>query len=47
MGMAVPLAMSKNKPFRVKNIIRIIGLFAIGIFLNLLARKFTFNHCNY
>jgi len=45
MGMAVPLAMSKNKPFSLRSILRIIGLFAIGVFLNLLVRKFTFNHC--
>jgi hypothetical protein len=46
MGMAVPLAITKNKPINLKNIIRIFALFLIGVFLNLLARKFTFDHCN-
>jgi predicted acyltransferase len=45
MGMAVPLAMSKTKPFGLRSILRILGLFAIGVVLNLSARKFTFNHC--
>lgn len=45
MGMAVPLAMSKSKPFGYRSVLRILGLFAIGVFLNLSARKFTFNHC--
>jgi predicted acyltransferase len=45
MGMAVPLATTKAKPVRVKNIIRIAALFLIGVFLNLLSRKFTFDHC--
>jgi predicted acyltransferase len=47
MGMAIPLAVSDNKPLKPKNIIRVFALFAIGVFLNLLARKFTFNHCKY
>lgn len=47
MGMAVPLAMNQNNPFRLRSILRIIGLFAIGVFLNLSARKFTFDHCKY
>lgn len=46
MGMAVPLAMSKSKPFGLRSVLRILGLFAIGVLLNLTARKFTFNHCN-
>jgi predicted acyltransferase len=46
MGMAVPLAMNKNNPVKIRNIIRILALFGIGVFLNLSARKFTFNHCN-
>jgi predicted acyltransferase len=45
MGMAVPLAMSKSKPFSYRSVLRILGLFAIGVFLNLSARKFTFGHC--
>jgi hypothetical protein len=47
MGMAVPLAINKNNPIRFRNLFRIAALFAIGVFLNLSARKFTFNHCNY
>lgn len=47
MGMAVPLAMSKTNPFGLRSVVRIIALFAIGVFLNLSARKFTFNHCNF
>ena len=47
LGMAVPLAMSKSKPFSLRSMIRILALFAIGVFLNLSARKFTFNHCNF
>lgn len=47
MGMAVPLAMSKNKPFGLRSILRILGLFGIGVLLNLSARKFTFNHCTH
>ena len=42
MGMAVPLAISKTKPFSLKSIGRIIGLFAIGLFLNIAAVKFDF-----
>lgn len=45
MGMAVPLAMSKNNPFRLRSAFRIVALFGIGVLLNLLARKFTFDHC--
>ena len=45
MGMAVPLSMSPSKPFKLRNVIRILGLFAIGVLINLSARKFTFNHC--
>jgi predicted acyltransferase len=33
MGMAVPLALTKNKPFRPKNLFRIIALFGIGVLL--------------
>lgn len=40
LGMAVPLALSKNKPIRPKAIIRIFALFAIGLFLNLVDEKF-------
>lgn len=45
MGMAVPLSMSPSKPFSWRNLIRILALFGIGVFINLSARKFTFNHC--
>lgn len=44
MGMAIPLASTKSKPLSPKNILRIASLFLIGVFLNLLARKFTFHH---
>lgn len=45
MGMAVPLAMSRNNPFRLRSAFRIVALFGIGVLLNLISRKFTFNHC--
>jgi hypothetical protein len=47
MGMAIPLAISKKKPVTLKNIIRIFALFLIGVLLNLIARRFTFDHCTY
>jgi predicted acyltransferase len=43
MGMAVPLAVNKNKPVKIRNILRIAGLFLIGFFLNLLGKKFDFS----
>jgi predicted acyltransferase len=42
MGMAVPLAISKNNPMKLKNIIRIFALFLIGFLLNLFDEKFNF-----
>ena len=36
MGMAVPLALSKTKPFSLKTILRILGLFAIGLAINVI-----------
>ena len=42
MGMAVPLAISKSRPFGIRSLIRIIGLFAIGVLLNLADAKFDF-----
>lgn len=45
MGMAVPLSLSSSKPFRVRNLLRIIGLFAIGVLLNLFDGKFNFAEC--
>jgi uncharacterized membrane protein len=42
MGMAVPLAVSSKRPVRVRNILRIAGLFLIGFMLNLIGRKFEF-----
>lgn len=45
MGMAIPLATTTKNPARLRNIVRILALFLIGVMLNLLARKFTFNHC--
>ena len=47
MGIAIPLAVSKNRPVRLRNIIRIAGLFLIGFFLNLLGRKFDFTRGNF
>lgn len=35
LGMAVPLALSKNKPISLRSLVRILGLFAIGIILNM------------
>lgn len=46
MGFSVPLATSAKNPVRLRNSFRILALFLIGVMLNLLARKFTFNHCN-
>ena len=43
MGMAVPLAVNKNRPIRVRNVFRILGLFAIGFLLNLTGKKFDFD----
>jgi predicted acyltransferase len=43
MGMAVPLAMSPTKPFNLRSVLRIVGLFAIGLFLNIFDAKFYFN----
>jgi predicted acyltransferase len=43
MGIAIPLAVSKNRPIRFRNIARIAGLFLIGFFLNLLGNKFNFS----
>jgi predicted acyltransferase len=42
MGMAVPLAVSPTRPVRVRNVARILGLFAIGLLLNLIGKKFDF-----
>ena len=47
MGMAVPLALSKNKPFRPKNLFRIVALFGIAIILALFDVKFNFNERRY
>lgn len=47
MGMAVPLSLSTAKPFTYRNLIRIVGLFAIGLLLNLFEVKFNFYECNY
>lgn len=42
MGMAIPLAVSKGRPIKAKNIIRIFALFAIGLALNFI-EDFTFS----
>jgi predicted acyltransferase len=44
LGMAVPLSLSKNKPIRLRSFIRIIGLFLIGIILNLIDEKFEWRN---
>ncbi len=40
LGMAIPLAVNKKRPIRIKNIVRIFLLFGIGLFLNLFGAKF-------
>lgn len=47
MGMAVPLAMSASRPFKMKNFIRIVALFVIGMALNLIDCKFDFSTWRY
>jgi heparan-alpha-glucosaminide N-acetyltransferase len=47
LGVAVPLSISKNKPFKLRNLFRIIALFAIGVFLNIFDNKFNFSECKY
>ena len=42
LGLAIPLAVSENRPVKLRNLLRIAGLFLIGFFLNLLGRKFDF-----
>lgn len=42
MGMAVPLAITKSKPLSVRTMLRVVGLFVIGMFLGLMAAKFNF-----
>lgn len=42
MGMAVPFALTPAKPFTYRNVIRILGLFAIGLLINLFEVKFNF-----
>jgi predicted acyltransferase len=44
MGMAVPLALNKNKPFSIKTVLRIIGLFVIGFLINYIDEEFDFEH---
>ena len=47
MGMAVPLALTKSKPFRPKNLFRIVALFGIGVVLALFEVRFNFYECRY
>lgn len=42
MGMAIPLAVSEKRPIRLRNVLRVAGLFLIGFLLNLTGRKFEF-----
>lgn len=46
MGVAIPLAVSKSRPIRLKNITRIIFLFLIGLVLNF-ADDFDFSTCRF
>ena len=41
MGMAVPLAISKTKPFSIKTVLRILGLIGIGLIINIIDEKFN------
>jgi len=36
MGLAIPMSVSKGRPIRAKNIIRVFLLFFIGLFLNII-----------
>lgn len=50
MGLAIPLAISENRPVKPRSVIRIVGLYLIGFCLNILGRKFDFtkgNHLEY
>ena len=42
MGVAVPLAVSSKNPIKPRTILRIIGLFVIGMLLSLINHKFNF-----
>lgn len=42
MGMAVPLAVTKNKPLTWRKVLRVVALFLIGIFINLMDNNFSF-----
>jgi predicted acyltransferase len=44
MGVAIPLAVSKGRPIRLKNVIRVFALFGIGLILNFLD-CFDFSTC--
>ena len=37
MGVAIPLAVSKSRPVKAKNVIRVFALFAIGLLLNIIS----------
>ena len=47
MGMAVPLAVNAKNPIRWKSLTRILGLFVIGLFLNLFGKHFDFSNRKY
>lgn len=42
MGLAIPLAVSKGRPIRAKNVVRVVLLFAIGLALNIIEQQFDF-----
>ena len=46
LGVAIPLAVNKNKPIRPRNISRVFLLFAIGLLLNII-EQFDFPNCIY
>ena len=46
MGMAVPLAITSNKPVKLKNVLRVLGLFLVGEFLYLYEAHFDFTQRN-
>lgn len=45
MGMAVPFSLTASRPVTFRNLTRILGLFGIGVLLNLFEVKFNFHEC--
>ncbi len=42
MGMAVPLAVSTTKPMNFKKILRVVALFAVGLFMNFMDARMNY-----